>query len=232
MSPFSLSHALVILTILLVTLICIHQGRRGCAWPRALLAFFCLTAYPHNQLALGTLDFNLPLDNILPFHFCDFAALTAGFGILTRNALLCEITYCWGLAGTLQGLITPNLPYPFPHPVFWSFFIHHGVVVIVALYLPLAMKWRPRAGVVPRILIWNQVYFVGALIVNWLLGTNYGFLSAKPASGSLLDHLGDWPVYLIWLQIIAATVMTLLLLPFAKSINIWRPSGIRVNQKQ
>ena len=224
MAPFGLSHLLVILTILLVTLICVREGRRGCAWPRAFLAFFCLTAYPINQLAMGTLDFDLPLDNIIPFHLCDFAALTAGFGILTRNPLLCEITYCWGLAGTLQGLITPNLPYAFPHPVFWSFFIHHGVVVIVALYLPLAMNWRPRPGVVPRILLWNQVYFCSALAVNWLLDTNYGFLSKKPLQGSLLDHLGDWPVYLIWLQIIAATVMTLLLLPFRKSINIWRSS--------
>ena len=222
MNPFTATHFLVLLSITVAAALCVRQGRRGCIWPRAALAFLCLTVYPINQLAHGTLDFTLPLDHILPLHLCDFAALTAGFAILTRHPLLCEITYCWGLAGTLQGLITPNLPFPFPHPVFWSFFIHHGVVVIAALYLPLAMNWRPRPGVVPRIILWNQVYFVGALTVNHFLGTNYGFLAAKPAASSLLDHLGEWPIYLIWLQVIAHSVMIALLLPFRKSINIWR----------
>ncbi len=224
MTPFGLTHALVIVTITLVTGICVQQGRRGGLWPRAFLAFLCLTVYPLNQMTLGTLDFELPLENILPFHLCDFAALTAGFALLTRHSLLCELTYCWGLAGTLQGLITPNLPYPFPHPVFWSFFIHHGVVVIVALYLPLAMGWKPGPGVVPRVLLWNQIYFFSALATNTVLGTNYGFLSRKPDSATLLDHLGEWPVYLLSLQVLAAVLMTLLLLPFRKSINIWRSS--------
>ena len=160
---------------------------------------------------------------------CDLAALTAGFGILTLRPLLCELTYCWGLAGTLQGLITPNLGWAFPHPMFWSFFIQHGVVVIVALYLPLAMKWRPHPGVVPRILIWNQVYFLSASFINISLGTNFGFLAAKPEGASPLDFLGKWPVYLIWLQILAALIMTALLLPFRKTINIWRPRRIKLS---
>lgn len=222
MKPFSPTHALVLLTIALIAALCVQQGRCQRNWPRAFLAFFCLTAYPANLLAMRTLGFELPLDNIMPFHLCDFAALTAGFAVLTGRPLLCEITYCWGLAGTLQGLITPNLPYAFPHPVFWSFFIHHGVIVVVALYLPLAMKWRPRPGVVLRIIFWNQVYFFFALGVNFTFDTNYGFLREKPAGASLLDVLGEWPIYLIWLQILANSLMILLLLPFAKSINIWR----------
>lgn len=198
-------------------------------WPRALLALICLSVFPINQLALSLLNFSIPLNNILPFHLCDIAALTAGFALLTRHNLLCELTYCWGLAGTVQGLITPDLRWDFPHPMFWSFFIQHGVIVIVALYLPLAMRWKPQAGVVPRILIWNQVYFFSALSINTVLGTNFGFLAAKPEVSSPLDYLGDWPIYLIFLQFFAAILMTCLLLPFRKSINIWRSSRIRLN---
>lgn len=222
MTLFSLTHGLTILMLVIVGSLCISCGRKECTWPRAALAFVCLLIYPINQVATMALDFDVPLDNIIPGHLCDVAALTAGFGLLTGRPLLCELTYCWGLAGTLQGLITPNLPYDFPHPIFFSFFIQHGVIVIVALYLPLAMGWRPRPGVVPRILLWNQVYFVGALGINLALGTNFGFLLEKPAGASLLDSLGDWPIYLIWLQILAAVLMTLLLLPFSRSINIWR----------
>ncbi len=229
MDLFGLHHGLSVLTIALIAAICILAGRQGAAWPRVLLAFTCLSVFPINQLALSVLDFQVPLNNRLPFHLCDLAALTAGFGILTLRPLLCELTYCWGLAGTLQGLITPNLGWAFPHPMFWSFFIQHGVVVIVALYLPLAMKWRPHPGVVPRILIWNQVYFLSASFINISLGTNFGFLAAKPEGASPLDFLGKWPVYLIWLQILAALIMTALLLPFRKTINIWRPRRIKLS---
>lgn len=229
MPLFGLTHALTITTIALIAVICIMAGRRGCTWPRALLAFICLSVFPINQLVLTSLDFQIPLNNLLPCHLCDVAALTAGFGILTRKPLLCELTYCWGLAGTIQGLITPNLGWDFPHPMFWSFFIQHGVVVIVALYLPIAMKWEPRAGIVPRIILWNQVYFLAAMSINGALGTNFGFLAAKPEVASPLDYLGDWPIYLIWLQIIAALVMTFLLLPFSGTINIWRFRRIEVS---
>ena len=222
MPLFGICHGLTILALATIGVLFIAWGRRQKIWPRAILAFICLIIYPINQVALSTLPFQLPLNNIIPGHLCDIAALTAGFGLLTGRPILCEITYCWGLAGTIQGLITPNLPYDFPHPMYWSFFIQHGVVVIVALYLPLAMGWKPRPGVVPRIFIWNQVYFVCAIIVNSTLGTNFGFLAAKPEVASPLDLLGDWPVYLIWLQILAATLMTLLLLPFSRTINIWR----------
>jgi hypothetical integral membrane protein (TIGR02206 family) len=35
------------------------------------------------------------------------------------------------------------------------------------------------------------------LAFNELAGTNYGFLNAKPAPGSVLDLLGPWPWYLL-----------------------------------
>ncbi|YCM45400.1 TIGR02206 family membrane protein [Verrucomicrobiaceae bacterium 227] len=227
---FGQTHGITILTLIILGGICIAYGRRGCTWPRAVLAFICLVIYPVNQIALSTLDFQLPLNNIIPGHLCDIAALTAGFGLLTGKPLLCELTYCWGLAGTIQGLITPNLPFDFPHPMFWSFFLQHGVIVIVALYLPLVMDWKPRPGIVPRILLWNQVYFLSALALNGALGTNFGFLLEKPRGASPLDAMGDWPIYLIWLQVLAAVLMTLLLLPFSKSINIWRMRRIEVSE--
>jgi hypothetical integral membrane protein (TIGR02206 family) len=229
MELFCLAHGLTLAAIALIALICIVAGRRGASWPRVLLAFLCLAVFPINQLALNTLDFQIPLNNLLPFQLCDIAALTAGFGILTLRPLLCELTYCWGLAGTLQGLITPNLGWHFPHPMYWSFFIAHGVVVVVALYLPLAMGWRPRSGVVPRVLMWNQVYFFAAMTVNAALGTNFGFLAEKPEVASPLDYLGDWPIYLIWIQLLAAVFMICLLLPFGRTINIWRPRRIKLS---
>ena len=197
MPLFGTVHGVTLIVIALVAGIFIREGRRGHIWPTAILAFICLSAFPINQIALLRVDFQPPLENFIPCHLCDIAALTAGFAILTRKPLLCELTYCWGLAGTMQALITPNLLLDFPHPRYWSFFIQHGVIVVVALYLPLAMGWKPRDGVVPRVFLCNQIYFITALCVNSILVTNFGFLAHKPNTPSLLDHLGDWPIYLL-----------------------------------
>ena len=137
--------------------------RRGHFWPVAILAFLNLSAYAYNQWVYVNLGHTIPLDNILPFHLCDIAAFLAGFALLTPRPLVRELCYCWGLAGTLQALLTPNLPHLFPHPIFFSFFIHHGIIVITAAFLTLAEGWRPRPGTFPRVLIWNQVYFFCSL---------------------------------------------------------------------
>lgn len=229
MTTFSSIHFYTVLVIMGIGVILIEAGRKGHNWPRALLAFICLIIYPINQIVLNSLDFSIPLNNTLPLHLCDIVALTSGFALLFKNTYFAEITYCWGLAGTLQGLIFPNLGFDFPHPMFWSFFLQHGILVIVALFLPLAMNWRPREGVVWRILFWNQVYFFSIMIVNHMLGTNFGFLAEKPSVSSPLDHLGDWPIYLIWIQVLATAFMTALLLPFSRTINIWRFPRFRVN---
>lgn len=228
MDLFGLLHFGTLASITLSGGLLITAQKQGHRWPLALLAFLNLVAYSYNQAVYNTLDYKISLDNILPFHLCDIAAFLAGIALITRHALACELTYCWGLAGTLQALITPNLSAAFPEPLFFSFFIHHGVIVITALFLPLALNWRPRAGTWPRVLLWNQAYFIFALLVNFLTGTNFGFLLEKPHEASALDHLGPWPLYLLWLQLIAALLMGLLLLPFSRSINVWRFGGSKV----
>ena len=41
----------------------------------------------------------------LPFALCDIAALVAAGALVTRKMLLVEVTYFWGLAGTLQAAV-------------------------------------------------------------------------------------------------------------------------------
>ena len=113
MPLFGPAHGLALIVIAIIAGICIREGKRGLVWPRAMLAFLCLSVFPINQLALIGVDFEPAIERFIPFHLCDIAAVTAGFGILTRNPLLCELTYCWGLAGTMQALITPNLTLDF-----------------------------------------------------------------------------------------------------------------------
>lgn len=160
---------------------------------------------------------DLTWKNAFPCHLCDMAAFCGSYALLTRSRLCAELTWFWGLAGTLNGLITPALVYPFPHPGYWTFFILHGGVVTVAVYLVLGLRMPPRSGAVWRVFGWTQAYFVLAVVMNLLTGANYGFLRDKPANPSLLDHLGPWPWYILCLEALALVFFTVLNLPFLRS---------------
>ncbi|MBT8045475.1 MAG: TIGR02206 family membrane protein [Verrucomicrobiae bacterium] len=179
-----------------------------------LLTFCCFAAYPINQAAWESIGGTASMTAIVPFHLCDVAAFLCGFALITRRPLLCELSYFWGLAGTLQGLLTPNLPYDFPHPVFIAFFMQHGVIVITALLLPLGLGWRPRGRAWLHAFGWILVYAMAAIVVNLVLGTNFGFLMHKPSEASLLDIMPAWPGYVFCLIGLAALMFYLLGLPF------------------
>jgi len=221
-SPFTLQHLITLLVGFAIIAGLIYLGRRGgkahfCS--TGILAFLCLSAYPLSLAAWLSLGKPVDMDNYLPFHLCDVAAVIAGFALLTHNRLLATLTYFWGLAATMQGLITPALSHGFPSWPFFTFFIHHFAIVGAALYLPIVDGWRPKSPFWKspmEVFGWSIVYLVFSLILNSILGTNFGFSLHKPYNPSLIDHLGPWPWYLFSMQAIAIVIFILLALPFKR----------------
>lgn len=224
--PFSNEHLGALLIGGIGVLVFLWAGKRGGnsrVLATALLAFLNLSAYPLGQAAWLSLARPLALENILPLHLCDIAAMTAGFALLTKRPALCALTYFWGLAATFQALVTPAIGIGFPTWPFITFFIHHFAIVGAALYLPIVEGWRPKQPLWRsplEVYGWSVAYLVFALIVNRLLDTNFGFASRPPENPSLIDHLGPWPWYLLWLQGIAVCLFLLLALPLRR-----KPAG-------
>ena len=177
------------------------------------LGIFVLWSYPAKVLTRYYGDVTM-YSPFLPMHFCDWAAAAAFFALVMRSERMGEVAYFWGMAGTLQGLITPNIEVGYPHPAWFAFFQLHAGVVLVGLYLVIGHRWRPRKGAVLRVFILGNGYLVIAGIVNLLTGQNYGFLRSKPANGSLMDALGPWPIYIFAMQGLALLVFILFDMPF------------------
>lgn len=199
-----------------------HRGGKDRDMATQALAILNLSIYPLSVAAWLSLDQKKSIDNFVPLHLCDIAAITAGLALLTKRPLLCALTYFWGLAGTVQGLVTPAITVGFPHLPFIMFFVHHFAVVIAALYLPIVTGWRPESP------LWRSplkvygcslVYLSVAMTANYLLGSNFAFASRPPDNPSLIDHLGPWPWYLVALQAIALVFYFVLALPFLKTRN-------------
>jgi hypothetical integral membrane protein (TIGR02206 family) len=181
----------------------------------AILAFCNLISYPFALYAWK--DQAHSLDNLLPFHLCDLAAVVAGIALITRKPIFLTLTYFWGLAATTQALITPALEIGPPELPFIHFFFQHFVIVAAALYIPIVLKWRPEKPwwKSPLVVLGISICYQGvALIINYFLKTNFAFVSHLPENPSLIDHLGPWPIYLFAMQGLALVFFLLLALPF------------------
>lgn len=152
----------------------------------------------------------------LPLQLCDWAMFVIIVALWTGNRRWLEIAYFWGIGGTLQAIITPNLRFGFPDLRFISFFVAHSGIIIGIVFLMLIYGFRPGPKSVLRTFFWTEVYFVVAFTVDLFTGENYGFLLHKPEAASLLSLLSDWrPLYLIEFHILAFTFFALLYAPFA-----------------
>jgi hypothetical integral membrane protein (TIGR02206 family) len=151
----------------------------------------------------------------LPLTLCDAALFVAAVACWWPQWLLAvELTYFWGLAGTLQAVATPDLTAGFPRLEFFEFVVGHLGVVIAALYLVVGLGLRPRRGSVPRVFAITAAYtaFVGGF--DWLTGANYMFLAALPRTASLLSLLGPWPWYIVSATGVAIVLFLVLDAPF------------------
>jgi hypothetical integral membrane protein (TIGR02206 family) len=155
--------------------------------------------------------FNFPRN--LPLQLCDVTVWMTVAACLKATPWVVEIDYFIGMAGAGMALLTPDLWSPWPsYPAIYFFLAHGGIVIGIAVLVfggivPLrpGAVWRSFGGLV--------VYaaLVGAF--NYIFHTNYMYLCTRPASASVLDAFGPWPVYLIQAAGLTLLIFFLLWLP-------------------
>ena len=150
----------------------------------------------------------------LPLALCNVAVIVAAVACWWRVPVLVELTYFWGLAGTLQAVITPDLNVGFPHLVFFQYLGGHVGIVMAALFLVVGMRIRPRPRAVPRVLGITAAYTAAVGLVDGLTGADYMFLRSPPSNWTLLRVLGPWPWYVVSAAGVAAVLLALLDAPF------------------
>ncbi len=179
-------------------------------WALALL----LTANKVAVLGWGIIVQKAPWPSALPLHLCDVATVLLVACCVWRWERGYELAYFWGLAGTLQAVLTPDIREGFPSFRFVTFFLSHCGVVGGVIFLAVASGYRVGPGSIVRAFLWLQLYAVVAGGVNALAGTNYGYLCRKPQGASLMDYLGPWPWYILSLEAIALLSFAVYWLPF------------------
>jgi hypothetical integral membrane protein (TIGR02206 family) len=152
----------------------------------------------------------------LPFQLCDWGMVTIIVALLTSRRGWSEVSYFWGIGGTFQAILTPNLQFGFPDIRFISFFVGHCGIVVGVIYIMIARRFRPTVSSIWRTLAWSELYLIATLAVDYLTNVNYGFLLHKPEAASILDYLSDtrW-LYILELNGLALIFFVILYTPFA-----------------
>ena len=156
----------------------------------------------------------------LPVQLCDVAGFVAAAALLWRQTLLVELAYFWGLGGTLQALLTPDLKDHFPSFPYVQFYVTHDLVILAALFLVVGLALRPRRGAVRRIFLLTVAFAIVVGLIDLVTGGNYMYLRQVPVSGSLLDLMGPWPWYIAAGAVLTLLVLVILDIPFRLS-RLW-----------
>jgi hypothetical integral membrane protein (TIGR02206 family) len=153
---------------------------------------------------------------MLPMQLCDWGMVVVIVAMCTGNQRWFEVAYFWGIGGTLQAVLTPNLRFGFPDWRFISFFVSHCGIIVGVVFLMLTRRYRPYPMSIVRVYLWSEFYFVITYITDKLTGFNYGFLLHKPEAFSILSLLSDsHRLYLLQMHAVALLFFLGLYVPFA-----------------
>lgn len=188
-----------------------ESARRRTAWCIALL----LLLHEAAKIVVRVGVYDQPLAANLPLHLCGLALIVNAIVLLRRSRGLYEIAYFWAMTGTVAALLTPDLPFGFPHPFYLVFFLGHGLVVLATLYATFVYGFRPRPRSIVKAVIATLAYMAAVAPINLLLDANYVYLRHKPAQPSPMDHMGPWPWYIAALIAVGVISFCVAYAPFA-----------------
>ncbi len=215
-NPYGLAHLVVIgltitLPFILAAVARTRKAEKSIVVCLSLLLILNYTVYLCLTHSLGAVSWK----QVLPLQLCDWAMVVIIVALWTHRRGWFEVAYFWGIGGTLQAVLTPDLSYGFPHFRFFSFFISHCGVIVGVVFLMLVHHLRPRPFSIVRVFAWTELYFVITLAADAFTGVNYGFLLHKPEAKTLLSILSDSrPRYLLEMHVLALAFFGVLYLPF------------------
>lgn len=210
--------ALVLLNLFLTRFRNASEGTKAALrWMLALILWVNEFAWHYWNYSVG----RWTIQTMLPLHLCSVLVWIGALMLVTKSYRIYEFMYFMGIAGAIQALATPDLGiYGFPHFRFFQTFISHGLIVTSAIYMTVVEGFRPTLKSIPRVVIWMNLYALVVFFINSAIGSNYLMINYKPETPSLLDLLPEWPVYILYMELIGVISVLFLYFPFAAK-DLW-----------
>lgn len=227
-SSFSATHLAALCGVAAAIWLLVTAGRATAGTPRERPLVWGVAA-AILLLRFGVIAWNLhparfALERSLPLQICDLAAVCSALALFSERRGLQAIAYFWGLALSVQGLVQPDLTAGPSALAFWVFWLHHALIVGVALYVVAVRGFRPSAADLRLAIAAGMAYVALVLPIDLWLDANYGYVGRRlPSQPSLLDVLGPWPWRVGAMLALGVVVMTLLWLPWRRASQTSHP---------
>ncbi len=113
-----------------------------------------------------------------------------------------------------MALLTPDVEFAFPNPVFFPFFWAHTLILLGVFYAVIAFDERPFFKDVHKVIGISIILMVFIYFFNLIMGSNFWYLMNKPEADSLMNFFPNPPFHMIIVIPIAIAVFYLLYIPF------------------
>ncbi|NRD21088.1 TIGR02206 family membrane protein [Winogradskyella eckloniae] len=174
--------------------------------------FISITLISFHIYRIGFDNYNFKTD--LPLYLCSLMALLLPIFTTKRKFWMFEILVFWIIGGTLQAVITPDITTGFPSFDYFRYWIVHLGLLSVIFYFIVVFKMRPNLKSVFKSFLALQGYVLTMVALNYVLDANYFYLNEKPKSASILDYFGEWPYYILVVQLSVIPLFLIIYLPF------------------
>jgi len=155
-------------------------------------------------------ELNLARD--LPLNICSYSLIIALASLITRNKFCFEFSYFIGVTAGLQSLLTPGISYIYNQTEYILFFIHHSLMVILPLWNVFVDRMTTSKYSIFRTMLFLNLMVIPVGFINWITESNYMYICEKPVNDSPFI-IGDWPWYMLGLQIAGITMMLIAAIP-------------------
>lgn len=197
---------------------CIIYSRRRLSHPAKVSFGVVLAIIPAVAVILRMIftyiDGTFSIQKELPLQLCRSLALIFPFVIYYQSRKWFGLLYFFTIVGTLQALLTPDLPMSAPHHSYWTYWLLHCVLISLPIYCIVNFDWKVSKRDFYNAIVAGNLYLLFTGLVNYLIGSNYFYTTHKPPGPTLLDLLGPWPWYILAVEGLAVIFFLLAGLPF------------------
>lgn len=165
------------------------------------------------ELSYRHLYNNEEIFELLPLHLCNITLIFVIIMMLSGSKSLFQLCFYWSV-GAIFAVATPDVKYSFPNFMTVSFFITHFYILFAVAYFYLYFSFRPAIWGYFTAFFTINIICLGVYFLNVHLETNYLYVNRVPSFSSPLNYFGEWPYYIIVVELIYIILTYLLYLPF------------------
>lgn len=141
---------------------------------------------------------NWEIQEDLPLHLCSVSNLIVCFILfIPRNQKLFEFLFYCGFWGGLMAILTAQInDYDGSYFKYIQYYQSHGTIIMIPLFMLLHLDYKLSKFSWFKVLITLNIIMLIIMPLNFLVGSNYMYLSEAPNIKNPLVF-GEWPFYIL-----------------------------------